>query len=185
MKRSVMAVALAALMAPAGGAAQDGGWWSPVADRLPGERGEMRTVRAAEDGARRGQDARRGNGPPFCRNGEGHPVHGRAWCRDKGWEQGGEWRDVSWEDVIFGRPDTRERRADGLDRGGLLDVLGDVVLDRLQRHGESFGNGALAGRFVEGTARVLQVRAGDVPVAEFLDGDRDGRVDRVLLRTHR
>ncbi len=27
-----------------------------------------------------------GNGPAFCRSGEGHPVHGRQWCRDKGWD---------------------------------------------------------------------------------------------------
>lgn len=31
---------------------------------------------------------RRGNGPPFCRNGQGHPVHGRQWCIDKGWGLG-------------------------------------------------------------------------------------------------
>lgn len=30
---------------------------------------------------RRGDDRR---GPAFCRNGQGHPVHGMCWCRDKG-----------------------------------------------------------------------------------------------------
>ena len=25
------------------------------------------------------------NGPPFCRNGQGHPVHGRRWCEEKGY----------------------------------------------------------------------------------------------------
>ena len=29
-----------------------------------------------------------GGGPAFCRSGEGHPVHGRQWCRDKGWDVG-------------------------------------------------------------------------------------------------
>lgn len=26
-----------------------------------------------------------GNGPAFCRSGAGHPVHGWAWCEQKGW----------------------------------------------------------------------------------------------------
>ena len=26
-----------------------------------------------------------GNGPAFCRSGAGHPVHGWAWCRERGW----------------------------------------------------------------------------------------------------
>jgi len=30
-----------------------------------------------------------GKGPAFCRSGEGHPVHGRQWCRDKGWDVSG------------------------------------------------------------------------------------------------
>jgi len=30
----------------------------------------------------------RGNGPAFCRSGEGHPVFGRQWCRDKGFGLG-------------------------------------------------------------------------------------------------
>lgn len=49
-----------------------------------------------------GGNARNGNGPAFCRSGEGHPVHGMAWCRAKGWDRvsGG----------IFG---TRDRRDDG------------------------------------------------------------------------
>ncbi len=31
-----------------------------------------------------GGNAPRKAGPPFCQNGEGHPVHGRAWCLEKG-----------------------------------------------------------------------------------------------------
>lgn len=31
---------------------------------------------------------RNGNGPAFCRNGQGHPVHGREWCRQRGWDNG-------------------------------------------------------------------------------------------------
>jgi hypothetical protein len=36
----------------------------------------------------RAQDRGRGNAPAFCRSGEGHPVHGRQWCRDKGFGLG-------------------------------------------------------------------------------------------------
>lgn len=53
------------------------------------------------DDIRRSED-RRGEarqGPPFCRNGQGHPVHGRQWCYDRGF---------------------------GADRGILLDRRGDV-----------------------------------------------------------
>ena len=140
-------------------------------------------ARSARDG--RGREARRGNGPPFCRNGEGHPVHGRQWCRDKGW--GGDvWRDVSWGDVILDpRERTRTRDRDRLDRGGLLDVLGDVVLGRLDAQSRALGGGALTGRWVEGRTSVLQVRAGDAPLAELMDADRDGRIDRILVRAHR
>lgn len=42
-------------------------------------------------------DERDRRGPPFCRNGEGHPVHGWEWCRDKGFD-----RDGSLGDIIFG-----------------------------------------------------------------------------------
>jgi|SRR5687767_9255148 len=30
--------------------------------------------------------AANGNGPSFCRSGAGHPVFGREWCREKGWD---------------------------------------------------------------------------------------------------
>jgi hypothetical protein len=30
--------------------------------------------------------AAKGNGPAFCRSGAGHPVFGREWCREKGWD---------------------------------------------------------------------------------------------------
>jgi hypothetical protein len=126
-----------------------------------------------EDRARRGK---KGNGPPFCRDGRGHPTKGRQWCRDKGWTSSDRWLDVGWDDVILRRPDPR-RRVGTLDRGGLIDVLGDVVYGRLSSRS---GSNPLRGRFAA-DGRILQVRAGDLPVAEFLDYDRDGRVDRVVL----
>lgn len=157
---------------------QRDGDWERTDDRRRGEARGSETRRRGGGDARRG-NARNGNGPPFCRNGQGHPVHGREWCRDKGWGTG-DWRDVSWGDVIFGRQD-RRRESDRLDRGGLADVLGDVVFGRLESHARSAGGGALNGRFVESQGRLLQVRAGSSPLAELLDIDRDGRVDRMLL----
>ena len=225
MFKPLTLLAVAALLAPAGAAAQSAGeWWTPFAERLPatGERGIVCTMspdlpacrsddardrerfpdddrrdraedrsgdrentRGARDGRGRGKDARRGGGPPFCRNGKGHPVHGLEWCRDKGWGDDGGWRDVSWGDVILGPRERTRTRTDRLDRGGLLDVLGDVVLRRLDGEGRAFGGGVLTGRWVEGRTRVLQVRAGDAPLAELMDADRDGRVDRILVRAPR
>lgn len=163
-----------------------------------GERG-----RSAERGGDvRGATAdRQGHGPPFCRNGSGHPVHGWGWCVDKGWaghglRSGGllredsRWERASWEDVVFrrGLPDGDTR----MDEPGLLDVLGSVVLGRLDREarGERFqdrsGN-RLEGRWLpqrDGSS-ILQVRAGARPLAEMIDSDGDRRVDTVLLHRER
>ena len=37
------------------------------------------------DAQGRGNGNGNGNGPAFCRNGQGHPVYGWEWCRQKGW----------------------------------------------------------------------------------------------------
>jgi hypothetical protein len=37
--------------------------------------------------AAQGRGKSNGNGPAFCRNGQGHPVHGWQWCEDKGWDR--------------------------------------------------------------------------------------------------
>jgi hypothetical protein len=76
--------------------------------------------------------------------------------------------------VIFRRRDDRDR----LDRGGLLDVLGDVVLGRLALHALSLGFGEpLVGSWTTDPQgpRILRVRSGDSDVAEFYDADRDDR----------
>jgi len=126
-----------------------------------------------------GQGARgQGQGPPFCRNGQGHPVHGRQWCDQKGWSRAG-----GWGDVIFRTP--QERRRGMVDRGGLLDTLGDVVFGRLDGQRQRAGaSGPLQGRWVQDRrtgASILQVRAGNQPLAEFTDLDGDGRADLVLM----
>lgn len=56
-----------------------------------GDRPEL--IRRGEDrkaDARRGESARMGvrRGPAFCRNGQGHPVHGQRWCYDRGFGSG-------------------------------------------------------------------------------------------------
>lgn len=74
---------------------------------------------------RLGDQAPRANAPAFCRSGQGHPVHGREWCIEKGFGLGSRsgtvWSRGGIGDIVFRNPDTRTR----LDRGGLLGVLGD------------------------------------------------------------
>lgn len=43
-------------------------------------------------------EERGGKGPPFCRNGQGHPVHGRRWCEEKGFGLGS---DVGRYDPLY------------------------------------------------------------------------------------
>jgi hypothetical protein len=129
---------------------------------------------------RLGQQQRNGQGPPFCRDGSGHPVHGRQWCRDKGWGLGVQWDRARWEDVVLRQPRDRNHQ---LNRGGLIDVLGDVVFGRLETQGRRHGRGSLAGTWLQdGNAGVLQLSVGGIPFARLVDSNRDGRVDAVLLR---
>ena len=124
----------------------------------------------------------KGKGPKFCRTGAGHPVHGRQWCVDKGFGLGNSrWDQVRWPDVIFGRPEPR-RNLD-LGRDILQDVLGSVIFNRLDARRSSLGASApLTGRWFDAEGRsVLLVNAGKVPIAELVDGNRDRRVDLVLL----
>lgn len=65
-----------------------------------------------------GAKAKQGNGPPFCRNGNGHPVHGRQWCVDKGWGLGSD------RDILNRRRQERRNPNRNDDRTILDDVLG-------------------------------------------------------------
>jgi hypothetical protein len=120
------------------------------------------------------------NAPAFCRSGAGHPVHGREWCMDKGFGLGSRsgtmWSRGSIEDVVF------RRRTDGdrLDRGGLAGVLGDIVFGRLALQSVALGyDQPLMGVWVAQPdgPRILRVRSGEHEVAEFVDRDRDDRVE--------
>src|SRR5690606_36007862 len=131
-------------------------------------------------------DRGRRSGPKFCQNGQGHPVHGRAWCRDKGFDLGrgytrDRWDRVSWDDVIFQR---RDRRYDSrLGSSVLRDVLGGSIYGRLDDHRRSAGYAeGLAGTWGRsGAGYVLNVFAGGVPIAQLIDANLDGRAETVLL----
>lgn len=119
-----------------------------------------------------------GNGPPFCQNGQGHPTKGMAWCRAKGWDN---WSRAGWDDVILRSP---RRPSSSYDQPTLGDILGRVVLGRLTGYASQLGvRSPLYGRTLDlgRQGSVLQVRVGDVPLAEFSDFNRDGRVDLVLI----
>ncbi|HUF12585.1 MAG TPA: hypothetical protein VMN78_05780 [Longimicrobiales bacterium] len=121
--------------------------------------------------------------PAFCRSGAGHPVWGKEWCLQKEFGLGvGErsiWSRATIDDVVFERrPEARV-----LDRGGLIDVLGDIVFGRLAVQSLALGyQEPLVGRWVVSAEEpdapwILRLNAGDVAVAEFLDTDRDGNVE--------
>jgi hypothetical protein len=197
MRGRIIALAVAALALGTAGQASaqsrgDAGWWPWVGgsvyrqDGRYDKKAQKRARKEAEDRAERirsgrydddrGND-RRGNGPPFCRNGQGHPVKGMEWCREKGWAP------ASWQSIVY-----RSRVPNGSVRQPTLrDILGSVILGRFTDYSQQLGaRGPLEGRsFYAGDASVLQLRAGGVPIAELSDLDRDGRVDLVLLANRR
>jgi hypothetical protein len=125
---------------------------------------------------------KKGKGPAFCRNGEGHPVHGREWCRQKGFGTGyGSYDRVDWGDVVLrrGRYDTRR----DMSRGTLENILGSVVLGRFDRQRSRLGySQPLYGRWVDSDqGSVLRLLSGNQPIAQLIDRNRDGRADLVLL----
>lgn len=123
--------------------------------------------------------------PSFCRSGAGHPVWGRQWCIDKGFglgdDHGVRWaRAVDLDNVIFRSQPTTSILA----RDVLLDVLGDVVFNRLATHAITLGLvEPLAGRWIGEPVgpRVLLLSSGDRPVAEIVDVNRDNRAEMLVV----
>ncbi len=122
--------------------------------------------------------------PAFCRSGEGHPVFGREWCLEKGFGLG-DYRDLRWgrttdvRDVIF-----REVDRGTLARAVLINVLGDVVFNRLGLHALTLGySDPLTGVWLGDPTgpQVLRVTSGEYPIAEIYDGDRDNRADALVV----
>lgn len=205
------AIAMAAGLAlgvPQGAEAQSSdGWWqwalqgvaekdrdrgsTTIGDVILGRDDDARSRRDRDRrdtrrGEARNRGDRAGGGPPFCRNGEGHPVHGRQWCRDRGFGGGSAvWNEGTLGDIILGSPRGTDRQRRGaVDQGGLIDVLGDVVFRRLDGERRRLGGTApLEGRWLQPRAgmQVLQIRSGRIPVAELTDVNGDGRVDYTLV----
>lgn len=124
-------------------------------------------------------DRRDRRGPAFCRSGEGHPVHGRQWCRDKGFGIGQDRSRDIWGDIIY-----RDRRYDNrqMGRSTLENILGSVILGRFDAYGRTnVRSGSLNGRWLDSRASVLQLYMGATPIARLIDTNRDGRVDSVSL----
>ena len=121
-------------------------------------------------------------GPDFCSRGGGHPVHGWRWCDDRGYLRAPVWRSVNpgrlqfrrsaWESGVFGARD-------------LVRILGENAVEDLYRNARWMGaREPLQGRWMptrDRRARILQVRAGSIPLAEFRDLDGDRRVDVLLV----
>jgi hypothetical protein len=136
----------------------------------------------------------RGNGPAFCRSGEGHPVFGRQWCRDKGFGLGGDRRydqrrdrDRRYDsrnripDIIFGGRSSRGT----LDQRRMEGILGRSTVNMLASVRDSARlSGNLNARWVptrDGRSHVMQVRSGNTPLAELVDMTGDRRVNYVVL----
>lgn len=126
--------------------------------------------------------SKNGNGPAFCRSGAGHPQFGRQWCVDKGFGLGNsQWGNAGWGDVVLRRTSSR---ASTVSAGTLSDIVGRVIFGRLQSQSNG---GALSGLWLTPATGpvVLQVQSGGRPIAEFVDRNRDGRTEVVLLNLRR
>lgn len=122
--------------------------------------------------------------PSFCRSGAGHPVWGRQWCIDKGFGLG-DADDLRWG-VLRDVDDIQIRRVDEgtLARSVLIDILGDVVFNRLGLHAVTLGyTDPLTGSWIGESSgpRVLRIMSGGTPIAEIVDTDRDNRADNLVV----
>jgi hypothetical protein len=138
-----------------------------------------------------------GGGPPFCRSGAGHPVHGMAWCVQKGWAHAGHayripariggWEILRMDDAHFRhRGPVRYDRA--LDRRDLIALLGESVLGRIEGNQARDRRGTpIQGRWVRDgfDGYALELRSGSTPVLILQDATGDGRVDRAYRRPMR
>lgn len=158
--------------------------WNEAERRRQRELEEILRRRRAAQNDRyddRYDDRYKKNAPPFCRDGRGHPVHGRQWCREKGYGLGRDrdvWHRVTYGDVVYRRRSIHDGR---MSRGTLSDILGAVLVGRFDSHSRSLGyREPLYGRWFEG-GTVLQVTSGAYPVAQVIDRNRDGRADMIML----
>ncbi|HVF38932.1 MAG TPA: hypothetical protein VM939_03455 [Gemmatimonadaceae bacterium] len=135
-------------------------------------------VDVIDDGSREGS-------PAFCRSGAGHPVWGRQWCIEKGFGLG------SYEDYRWGHTTdigqvefSRAGLGTNLIASALANMLGPTAFNRLALHAVTLGLvEPLVGRWVSQPtgSQLLMVNSGPVPVAEFVDVNRDYRADNMLV----
>ncbi len=205
MKRRILALAagLAIVAAAAPAEAQQAGRARAERDqRARAERNERDRDRDRDRDRIRNDDRR---GPAFCRNGQGHPVHGWRWCAERGYGRDDDryrrdrdrdgrrnddwyrdddrwrrdWERVRW-DVGFFNPRYRQRE---LNRRELMDLLGRRSFDRFEDYRRRAGYAsAMSGVWsVTQQGYGLQLRSGGRPLALLIDRNRDGRVDEVWV----
>lgn len=146
---------------------------------------EDRARRLGAWNVRPAHDRGNADGPAFCRSGAGHPNWGRQWCIDKGFGLGTanhiRWGSASTvSDIIFGQTVT----TGSLARAALLSAIGDLAFNRLALHAVTLGYAdPLTGVWVADQTglRVLQINAGNYPVAEIVDTNRDNRADILVV----
>ena len=129
-------------------------------------------------------DGEKEGAPSFCRSGAGHPVWGRQWCVDKGFGLGNA-QDTRWG-AVRDVNDIDIRRVDSgtLARSVLIDILGNVVFNRLGLHAVTLGyTEPLVGTWMgdDSGPRVLRISSGGAPVAEIVDVNRDNRADNLVV----
>lgn len=154
--------------------------WDRDKDRWKHDRRDDDGCRDSERYGRYNGPGDNDRGPKFCQNGQGHPVHGTAWCRQKGWENA-RLRSKGWQDVVLRRP-RYDARGD-LSRSTLENVLGRVILGRFDTQRSRLGvHTPLYGRWIDTSfGSQLNLYAGGIQVGQVLDRNRDGRADVVLL----
>ena len=94
------------------------------------------------------------------------------------------WYRSPTEDIVFRRRPSREEGV-RIDAEVIIDLLGERGYRQLQAQQKRLGvSGSLSGRWVStgpSGGHVLQVRAGDHPLAELADHNRDLRVERLFF----
>jgi hypothetical protein len=147
--------------------------------------------------------AQQNRGPEFCRNGQGHPRFGREWCIDHGFPLGNQWSQTyqqqqaaraqaerqraweqrnDWNDVTMTSP--RQQSIARVGSTQLAQIVGANGLRRLQQQAQSLGmTRPLLGSWMRDTNghAVLLVTSGGSQIAQIVDTNGDGQVDRVFL----
>jgi hypothetical protein len=126
----------------------------------------------------------REDAPMFCQNGSGHPVYGRDWCFERGFRLGAEWRRERVRDMTL----TRVARGTPIDRALLEQMLGSELIEQIEdSRTELQLEQPLSGSWVESPAGgfILRIQAGDQPIAEVADRNRDGTIDTLWRRVPR